>query len=295
MTAPVTESFWVQALSAEVRHHDAAGATTRCIEAGSGPPVILLHGLSGHAETWIRNVGVLAERFHVYAIDMLGHGFTAKPPIDYSVGVLAEHVLDFMDAVGLARASMVGQSLGGWVAGWLAVHHPERVTSLVSATGAGLQITDDGEQLTKDVGAKVATATTKALDAPTRDKVRARLEWLMHDPSTVTDELVETRYRIYSAPDFVQAAPRLVSGLTGPLPAGDMLTADSLAKITCPTLVLWTRHNPTMPWEVGEAASKIIPGARFYLMEDAGHWPQFERPGEFHDVVVPFLTEHADR
>ena len=72
---------------------------------------------------------------------------------------------------------------------------------------------------------------------------------------------------------------------------GWRLTRDNLARIACPALVFWSRQNPTMPWEVGEEASRIIPDARWYLMEDAGHWPQFEKPAEFNNVMGNFLRE----
>jgi 2-hydroxy-6-oxonona-2,4-dienedioate hydrolase len=288
-TAPRGDSFWVDLLGTEVRFRQAGPFRTRSVEMGAGEPVVLLHGVSGHAETWVRNVAVLGRDFRVHAIDMLGHGLTDKPRIEYSVRALAEHVLGFLDEIGAPRAHLVGQSLGGWVAGWLAVHHPQRVASLVSVTGAGLQLDADGAALTEQVGRQVAAATTKALDAPTRDKVRTRLEWLMHDASVVTDELVETRYRIYTRPDFAAIAGELVAGFTSRARPEEMLTAERLATISCPTLVVWTRQNPTMPWQVGEAASRVIPGAGFRLMEDAGHWPQFEKPAEFHAIVGEFL------
>ncbi|SFL31212.1 alpha/beta fold hydrolase [Geodermatophilus ruber] len=286
-------SIWLDLLGAEIRFRDVGGHLTRSVEAGAGEPVVLLHGISGHAETWVRTVTGLAQDFRVYALDMLGHGFTDKPPIEYSIQALGEHVLDFLDAVGVRAAHLVGQSLGGWVAAWLAATHPDRVASLVSVTGAGLQLTEDGAELTARVGRQVGDATRRALDGPTREKVRTRLEWLMHDPAVVTDELVEARYRIYTRPDFAAVAGRLVEAFTAGPRQEEMLTADRLRGIARPTLVLWTRQNPTMPWEVGERASRLIPGAAWYLMEDAGHWPQYEKPEEFLAVVGRFLRSVA--
>lgn len=286
---PRPNSFWVELLGTEVRYRQVGAYRTRSIEEGAGEPVVLLHGLSGHAETWVRNVAVLGREFRVHAIDMLGHGFTDKPQIEYSIRALADHVLGFLDEIDASRAHLVGQSLGGWVAAILAIHHPDRVASLISVTGAGLQVDADGPVLTEQVGQKVAAATTKALDTPTREKVRTRLEWLVHDPAVVTDELVETRYRIYTRPDFAAIAGDMVAVFTSRARPEEMLTAERLATINCPTLVLWTRQNPTMPWPVGEAASRIIPDAAFHLMEDAGHWPQFEKSAEFHAVVGAFL------
>jgi 2-hydroxy-6-oxo-6-(2'-carboxyphenyl)-hexa-2,4-dienoate hydrolase len=290
-----TSSIWLEFLGAEVRFRDAGGHCTRSVEAGAGEPVILLHGISGHAETWVRTVTGLAADFRVHALDMLGHGLTEKPQIDYSVEALGEHVLGFLDAIGARSAHLVGQSLGGWVAAWLAVHHPERVASLTSVTGAGLQLPGDGAELTARIGRQVGDATRRALDQPTRAKVRTRLEWLMHDPAVVTDELVETRFRMYTRPDFAAVANRLVDAFTARPRPEEMLTAEALARISSPTLILWTRQNPTMPWEVGERASRIVPGAAWYLMEDAGHWPQYEKPQEFLRVVGGFLRSVAGR
>lgn len=114
-------------------------------------------------------------------------------------------------------------------------------------TGAGLQLTEDGADLTARVGRKVGAATRQALDEPIRDKVRTRLEWLVHDSSVVTDELVETRFRIYTRPDFAAVAGRLVEAFTARPRSEEMLTAERLSCISSPTLVLWTRQNPTMP------------------------------------------------
>ncbi len=282
-------SFWVEAIGAEVRFRDAGGFRTRSIEAGSGHPIILLHGLSGHAESFIRNVLPLAGARRVYALDMLGHGLTAKPAVDYTIDVLADHVLGFMDAIGAQSADFIGQSLGGWVAGWLAARQPGRVSRYVCATGAGLEVSPEGAALTREIGKKVADATNRATGHATRENVRERLQWLMYDKSVVTDELVDVRHAIYSDPAFAAIARRLVDGITGPDAPSPRLTPDVLARVECPTLVLWTRHNPTMPWHVGEAASRLIPNCSFYMMEDAGHWPQFEKPDEFNAVVLDFL------
>ena len=282
-------SFWVEALGTETRFTNAGGRRTRSIVAGQGDPIILLHGITGHAETWIRNVAALAEAYEVHALDMLGHGLSDKPDIDYSTAVLGEHVIAYMDAAGIGAAVLVGQSLGGWVAGWIAVNHPERVRGYACITGAGLEVSQDGAELTRTIGAKVGDATAKATAAPTRESVRTRLEWLMHDTSVVTDELVDVRYRIYSDPDFMAMSGKMVGQLTGAGGGAWTLTRERLARIACPTLVLWTRQNPTMPWHVGEEASRIIPNAQWYLMEDAGHWPQFEKPAEFNELVRAFL------
>ncbi|MDB5697951.1 MAG: flnE [Alphaproteobacteria bacterium] len=285
----MSASFWVEMLGAEVRFTDAGGHRTRSLVAGTGDPVILLHGITGHAETWTRNLNTLGTHNQLHALDMLGHGFTAKPDIDYDVPTLGRHVLSYMDACGIDQAIVGGQSLGGWVAGWIAVNHADRVRGYASITGAGLEVSKDAAELSRSVGAKVASATSKATGAPTRESVRERLEWLMFDKSVVTEELVDTRFRIYTDPEFMAVSGKMVANMTGG--GGWRLTRENLAQIACPALVFWSRQNPTMPWEVGEEASRIIPDARWYLMEDAGHWPQFEKPAEFNGVMGSFLRE----
>ncbi len=118
------------------KYYSVKGIRTRCFEAGTGPAVILLHGGGGHAETWVRNVQPLAKYFHVYAIDYLGHGYT-----DIAKGMsrrledFRTHLLDFMDTVGVEKAHLVGESLGGQISVFVADEHPERVDKLAPHRG----------------------------------------------------------------------------------------------------------------------------------------------------------------
>lgn len=282
----VEESLWVSLLGAEVRYYQAGGARTRVIQAGEGEPLLLLHGLSGHAEGWARNVMPLAKHFRVYAVDLLGHGLTDKPDVQYSIPTLTAHVLDLMETLGHPRASIIGQSLGGWVGAWLGLEHPDRLDKLVLATGAGFQVNTQNSLTT--VLSDVRTVTQAALEAPTRESVRKRLEWLMFKPGTVTDELVEVRYRIFTDPRSQSMLPKVVDDTTY---ANDeyFLTEERLKQLTAPTFVFWTRHNPTTKWETAQRAAELLPNAQFHLMEDAAHWPQFEQPNDFNRRVTEFL------
>ena len=271
-------------MGAEVRYYEVKGNRTRVIEAGSGPAVFLLHGLRGHAEGFSRNVVPLSAHFRACAVDMLGHGLTAKPAVTYDIPTLAHHVVDLMDVLGVECASFIGQSLGGWVASWIAIEQPERVDKLVLATGAGLQLTpEDG---TPSVAAQVHQVTQAALAAPTRESVRKRMEWLMYRPEQVTEELIDVRYRV-----FVEAREMLQKVVDDTTYANQpyFLTPERLRRITAPTLVYWTRHNPTTSWETAQKAAQLMPSSTFELMDDAGHWPMFERPDEFNAKTIAFL------
>jgi 2-hydroxy-6-oxo-6-(2'-carboxyphenyl)-hexa-2,4-dienoate hydrolase len=289
-----TPTMWIDLMGAEVRYHDAGGIRTRAIEAGEGTPLILLHGIGGHAEAYSRNVVELARAgFHVYAIDMVGHGLTAKPDQPYGTGPFARHLLSFIDAIGAERVCLSGESIGGWTAAWLAVSHPDRLQSLVLNTPSGIAIDEHGDDVTpaqyQERRVELRKRTLAALDDPTRETVRSRMEWLVLDPETLTEELVESRYRIYCDPEFIVAQRRYWTEDTSLQGDTELLTRERLASIEVPTLVLWTSHDPFLPWEVGEQMHGVIPGSEFVVMQGCGHWPQFEKPEEFNAVVVDFL------
>jgi len=275
---------WTYMLGGQVKYCNANGVRTRYLEAGEGkPPLILLHGGGGHAEAYLKNMLPLAEHFNVYAIDSIGHGLTDKPDIDYTILDIADHVRGFMDAVGIEKACISGESMGGWAAAWVAIRNPERVVKLILNTSAGFQDVDSPQIK------RLRELSVAAISNPTRETVRKRLEFLMYDPKKVTDELVEIRYRIYSQPDTQRALAKIMDYASSEACRDHLLTPDKLRRITVPTLFLWTRQDPTIPWQVAEKAHKEMPGSQFCLMEECGHWPQWEKPEEFNKIHVDFL------
>ena len=286
-------SFWLAMLGGEVRYYDAGGVRTRCLEAGSGPALVLLHGTGGHAESWIRNVVPLGARFRVYAIDMLGHGFTNKPEGAYAPRDYAAHVRAFLDAAGIARAHVNGESLGGWVALWLALDAPERVDRLVLNAAAGLKLSE-AQEVVPAGRAEMARLTREAITNPTTETVRRRLEWLVRDPAQITDELVATRLRIYEAPDTRRVMPRILEGAalgSGAEANPQVITAEHLRRVPHPTLVLWTSDNPSTTWQEAEGAAGLLPLGQFHLLGDCAHWPQYEQAEEYNRLVASFLSE----
>src|SRR6266404_7570688 len=116
-------------------YYDVNGIRTRVLEAGTGFPLILLHGTGGHAETYLRNIGPLSERFRVLAIDMVGHGYTDRLDGDYTMDIFADHVAGLIDTIGEDQAFLSGESLGGGVACWTALKYPDKVRALSLNTG----------------------------------------------------------------------------------------------------------------------------------------------------------------
>jgi 2-hydroxy-6-oxonona-2,4-dienedioate hydrolase len=286
-------TIWVDLLSAEVKYYDAGGLRTRAIEAGSGDALILLHGSGGHAEAYTRNVVPLAERFRVLSVDMIGHGLTDKPEGDYQAPDYAKHIVDLMDAAGIERAHLAGESLGGWVACWVALLYPDRVSKLVSITGTGLEVETDAasrEHYERGSG-ELRRLSQQFVQNPTKENLRARLGWLFHDPQRdITDELVELRWAIYKLPGAEAAVARTGKPGTGPSNPEYRLTPERLREIKAPFLFLWTEFNPSIPIATARRAHEQMPGSRFVELKNCAHWPQWEDPAAFNRAVTEFLT-----
>jgi 2-hydroxy-6-oxonona-2,4-dienedioate hydrolase len=262
----------------------AGNVRTRYLQAGSPekPALLFLHGTGGHAEAYVRNLAAHGEHFNTIAVDMLGHGLTDKPDYDYAIPRYLEHLAGFLDAMKVRRVSLSGESLGGWVAAHFAVAFPDRVDRLVLNTAGGDKI--DPEAL-----AKIRTSTLAAVEDPSWDRVRSRLEWLMFDKSDVHDDLVACRQRIYARPEMQKGMRRILAMHTPEARQKYALTQEQWASIKAPTLVLWTSHDPTAKVEVGQYLASLVPGAKFVVMQDCGHWPQFEDAATFNRLHLEFL------
>lgn len=297
MEFPVTEavpttlsayrSMWadLRGVTFSQRWIDAQGVSTRALVAGSPeqPPLLFLHGTGGHAEAYVRNLGAHGEHFWTLAIDMIGHGWTAHPDSDLEIADYCQHVLRLLDALGIDRIAISGESLGGWVAARLAIDHPERVSAIVLNTAGGTR----ADPTVMDT---IRRLSTKAVEDPSWDFVKARLEWLMADPGHVNDDLVATRQAIYAQPGMVDVMRRTLVLQDMPTRQRNLLHDEDLTRISAPALVLWTTHDPTAPPAEGERIAGAIPGAEFVVMSDCGHWPQFENPTEFNRIHLDFLT-----
>jgi pimeloyl-ACP methyl ester carboxylesterase len=286
-------TIWVDLLGAQVRYLGRQ-CSTRVIEAGTGPALLLLHGVGGHAEAFSRNVVRLGQGRRAIAMDFIWHGLSSKPSyVDgKDIPAYADQVLDLLDSEGIERADLEGESLGGWVGLYMALHHPDRLHHLILNTTAGIRWdTSTIPERPKEGREALAARSLAAINEPSRETIRHRLEWLMARPDRVTDELVELRYRLYTDP-AVQASLRAVftnAFVDGTTPRITIPEAD-LGRITTPTLVLWSEHNPGTGPDVGRMIAERIPDAQFASIADAAHWPQWEHPEEHDELVSAFLS-----
>jgi len=289
-------TIWVELLGATV-HARGAKYRTRVIESGDGPPLLLLHGIGGHAEAYARNVIRLGQSARAMAIDFVWHGRSSKPPYveGEDIPTYAEQIVDLLDAEGIERADVEGESLGGWVGLYLALHQPDRIGRLILNTTAGIRFAPGVvQERTREGREALAQRSLDAIDNPSPEKIRKRLEWLMASPERVTDELVELRLALYADPANQPALRAVFANAFGAGAAPRRTIGEGeLAGVAAPTLVLWTDHNPGTGPDVGRRIAALIPDAQFHSIEDAAHWPQWEQPEEHDRLVAAFLRGEA--
>ncbi|SMD22908.1 alpha/beta fold hydrolase [Kibdelosporangium aridum] len=292
---PIPEhiSIWGELADTDhvLRHVDVplAGHTvrTRVLQAGSGPELVLLHGTGGHLEAYARDIAGLSQDFHVTAYDMVGHGWSDLPDQPYTIDVLSDHLVSLLDVLGIDRAHLSGESLGGWVVAWVAAHHPGRVDRLVLNTPGNIANKPE-------VMVRMRDSTMAAVLDPSDATVRRRVEFLFHHKEMVTDELVNLRRKVYSRSGFVQAITNTLV-LQDPQIRKDFAWAPSwVSRVIAPTLLLWTSHDPTGGLDEAEMLLDWLPDARLHVIDNAGHWPQWEQVGEFLDTHRSWLLEGKD-
>lgn len=279
-------SLWteIQDIEYKLYYLNAGGIKTRVLEAGTGEPLILLHGTGGHIEAYGRNFKGLSEKFRVICIDMLGHGYTDKPDRPYGIDAYSDHLLEVIKALDLEKVFLSGESLGGWAAAWFAAEHPEYVKAMVLNTPGNV---NSDPKIMKGL----RESTIKAVIEANYENVKTRLEWLMYDKSQVTDELINVRYKIYTQPEYQKAVYNIVY-LQEPEARKKYIWDPSwCSKIKAPTLLAWTDNDPTASVEQAKPIQDMIPGSELTVIKNAGHWPQWEQVEEFNNVITSFLLQ----
>lgn len=283
-------SIWrdLQGVSFSQGFLDAGGIRTRYLHAGrtGAPPLLLLHGVGGHAEAYIRNLASHGEHFDVWAIDLIGHGWSDKKAEDREIRQYVDHVLKVLDTLGFEKASISGESLGGWVASRIAADHPERIDRLVLNTAGG-------SQADPVVMERLKTLSMRAASEPSWEFIKARVEWLMADKSKAYDDLVACRQAIYAQPGMAEAMKHNMVLQDMETRKRNLIYPADYGRIKAPTLVLWTSDDPTADVSEGRRIASMIPGALFTVMAGCGHWPQFEDPETFNRIHLAFLKNEA--
>jgi pimeloyl-ACP methyl ester carboxylesterase len=259
--------------------------------AGSGPVVVLVHGITSTSATWANVIPALAEHFTIIAPDLLGHGESAKPRGDYSLGAYASGIRDVLIALGHERATFVGHSLGGGVAMQLAYQFPEHCERLVLVSSGGL-----GREITALLRAASLPGSELLLPLLVNERVvwagRAVGRLLGRVGLRVHTDVGEVLRGHASLADrearaaFVHTLRTIVDLGGQRVDATDRLY---LAK-AIPFLIIWGERDPIIPLEHARAAHGLVPGSRLELFPAAGHFPHLDDPLRFVRVLIDFMA-----
>ena len=299
----MTQSIHVDLLGTETRFIDTGMYRTRVIEVPNDkPPLIMLHGGGGHAETYSRNLNRLSAVSRPIAIDFIWHGMSSRPKFSDGTATQEIHwlrqftlqVLDLMDHLSLPSATIEGESLGGWIALDLAINFPERVDAIVLNTAWGIALDAEFVQAGEADLDALRETSVAALTNPTFETLRTRLEWLM-PLGGVTDELVLLRQALWSIPETREALLEYYDRLFSADISDYYFEEPEIRTIRCPTLVLWTDKNPIHGVDAAERLHDLIDASSLHIMKGCAHWPQWERPAEHDEVVAQFLVGELDQ
>jgi len=263
--------------------------------AGSGPAIVLIHGITGSAETWSDVIGPLARHHTVIAPDLLGHGQSAKPRGDYSLGAYASGIRDLIAALDVDRATIVGHSLGGGVAMQFAYQFPERVERLVLVDSGGL-----GREVNVLLRSAALPGAEIVLPLLASQRVRQAGAWVAGALARVgirpgNADAGEMARGFASLADLEtrQAFIHTVRGIIEP--GGQRVSARDRLYLAAgvPTLIVWGDRDPMIPVDHGYAAHELMPGSRLEVFAGAGHFPHRDDPARFVSVLEEFLAETA--
>ena len=257
---------------------------------GTGPPLLLLHGIGDSSESWVPVLDELATRHTVIAPDLLGHGSSDKPRADYSVAAYANGMRDLLDVLGVERATVVGHSLGGGVAAQLAYQYPERVERLVLVGSGG--VSQEVNIVLRALAAPFAELAMLPMQLPPA-RLAGRLMIGMlkcsgHPLGRDADDILRVADAIPRGPARVAFTRTLRSVVDWRGQVVTMLDRCYLAE-AMPTFLVWGTHDGVIPVEHAYEAHRSMPGSRLSIYDGAGHFPHRTDPDRFVAELREFI------
>ncbi|HEU5007786.1 MAG TPA: alpha/beta fold hydrolase [Jatrophihabitantaceae bacterium] len=257
------------------------------------PTVVLLHGGGPGASAWSnfgRNLAALSDRFHVLAPDQPCFGQSSKPAkldkqfFTYSADALAE----LLGQLGVAKAHLVGNSLGGGTAVRFALNHPERAGRLVLMAPGGLGLNVFGADPTEGIKKLYAFA---APPGPSKEKLADFLRTLVFDQSMITDELVEERFTYAADPETLRAMGAMGASFANEDAYEESMLWREAYRLRQRVLLVWGREDRVNPLDGALVALKLMPRAQLHVFGGCGHWAMLEKFDEFNRLTADFLLD----
>lgn len=264
---------------------------TRYYQAGSGFPVLLVHGVGVAADAWIKNIDPLAEHFAVYAPDLLGSGFTGVnqvpegPPQPY----LVQHLAEFVDHLGLREFAVVGSSLGALIATLLYLRMPERVRKLVLVSCSTLL--GEFDETLREATLQSRENGRRGFAEITPEVTRQRMANICFDPDSVPESLVLMQMTCNALPGALSAYERRMAGLLDFTKSQAHSVGARIHDVKVPILVVWGVQDPRGRYELALQQFGHLPNARIVPFAHCGHLPHLEHPEQFNQLLIDFLRQ----
>jgi len=265
------------------------GHTIFYVAKGEGEPLLLVHGYGAAIWVWEKQIEILSQFYRVYALDLVGHGFSDRPKIPYTPEAYIHFLRDFMDALGIKRATLIGNSMGGGIAWGMAGLFPERVERLILINCVPPNVLDQvrNDSFRMLVSIKdIPLLPYLVFISRNKNSIKWILQECVSDIKLITPEVLDRQYQLskikgttwalYSTFKNAKDAPKL---------------KDLFSRIYCPTLLIWGERDLIFPASVGEELHQMIRGSRVQMIEKGAHIPMWENAEEVNEAILSFLKE----
>ena len=290
----------------EAKYVDVNGIQTRYFEKGRGNAMLLVHGGqaggTSNAQSWQQNYEYLSQYFHVYALDRIGQGYTENPKTEEDwvnyYSLVVDHVYRFMQAVGIEKVHLIGQSQGGWPVTRLALDYPDMVLSVVNMDSG--MAPDEYLMDTIPWMFYMAAFVIPTEGNPTPQSLQKELELWSYSMNNITEEAIQRDYEFTQMPKTIEAKEKMEEhGLSTAADSWVALKEQALqdiqdGKLEVASLVIWGYNDPAMPYKSGVAlydlmaSSSVLPGSQLVLFDECGHSPYVEYPEIFNRLIRSF-------
>lgn len=264
---------------------DLEGHKTHYLEKGEGEPIVLIHGFFYDSDLWVSNIDKLAEHYKVYALDLWGFGYSTREPLDFSYQLFSDQVLLFMDALGIERAHIAGQSMGGGTVIWFGVQNRSRVNKIILVDPAGVP---HGIPLTGKIFnlPRVGEFFLGLKSNFIRKKNLADLWFYKKD--LITESYFEDVTRFHKIKGTTECMLTILRKEFFNTLSDEL---QQLAQLDIPILIVWGKEDKAIPVKMGEEMHRILKGSRLEIFDQAGHMPQYECSEEFNKLALEFLQQ----
>lgn len=262
---------------------DLDGHLTHYIEKGEGSPVILLHGFFYDTFMWHNNIEALAAYHKVYAMDLWGFGYSTREPMDYGYSLYTRQLRLFMDAMGIRKATLIGQSMGGGTIIKFAVSHRDRINKVILVCPAGM--THPLPWIARITTWPVIGEFMDRLNVDFLRKLALKMNFI-HDPGHITPAYFENATRFHKIKGTSESMLTILRKQFF-----DKLIVDihAYGQLNIPTLIVWGRQDRAIPVSRGREMQKIMQGSRLEIIDHAGHCPHDEQSKIFNRLAIDFL------